>query len=343
MGRIVGHCTGQASSQDRHTPAVGGSRRHATIARCWWGTAGAWTAGPDVLAEAPRHHEGVFLLEQRFRYTYATPVRQLRHRLMAVPRAAHGGQRRLGYQITVTGDPVLVSERSDGSGNHVVELRASVVPDWVQFESWALIGRDGLPGVTTLPPGALRDGRLLGATPLTEADEVIAEAAREIAGAGPGGLALAERACAWSHRALTYEYGITGVRTTASAALVGGRGVCQDYAHVMLAMCRAANLPCRYVSGHLVGEGGSHAWVEVVVPDPSPPGSGRALAVAFDPTHDRRAGADYFTVAVGRDYGDVAPTCGTFEGDGPGVLSASKRLRPMGPAELVTVAATGSP
>lgn len=120
---------------------------------------------------------------------------------------------------------------------------------------------------------------------------------------------------------------MTGVRTTAAEALAGGRGVCQDYAHVMLALCRAACLACRYVSGHLVGEGGSHAWVEVVVPNQSSPAHGRAVAVAFDPTHDRRAGADYFTVAVGRDYGDVAPTCGTFEGGGPGVLSAGKRLR----------------
>lgn len=294
-----------------------------------------------MLAEARRDQEGVFLLEQRFRYTYATPVRHLRHRFMALPRAAHGGQRRLGHRLTVTGDPVLVSERSDGFGNHVVEVRAAVVPDWVQFESWALIGRNGPPGVTTLPAGSLRDRSLLAATALTGADEVIEEAARELADAGPAGLALAERACMWSRRALTYEYGITGVRTTASDALAGGRGVCQDYAHVMLALCRAAGLPCRYVSGHLIGEGGSHAWVEVVVPDPSAPGSGRALAVAFDPTHDRRAGADYFTVAVGRDYGDVAPTCGTFEGDGPGVLSAGKRLRLMGP-ELATAVATGS-
>lgn len=82
----------------------------------------------------------------------------------------------------------------------------------------------------------------------------------------------------------------------------------------------------RYVSGHLVGEGGTHAWVEVVVPDPSAASADRALAVAFDPTHDRRAGRGYLTVAVGRDYGDVAPTSATFEGTGPGVPFARKKL-----------------
>jgi transglutaminase-like putative cysteine protease len=52
------------------------------------------------------------------------------------------------------------------------------------------------------------------------------------------------------------------------------------------------------------------------------------VAVAFDPTHDRRADRGYFTVAVGRDYADVAPTSGTFEGADPGVLSVRKRLAP---------------
>jgi transglutaminase-like putative cysteine protease len=96
----------------------------------------------------------------------------------------------------------------------------------------------------------------------------------------------------------------------------------------MLALCRAARLRARYVSGHLVGEGGSHAWVEVVARDNSKRDGDRTVAVAFDPTHNRRAERGYLTVAVGRDYADVAPTSGTFEGTGPGVLSARKRLSP---------------
>ena len=112
-----------------------------------------------------------------------------------------------------------------------------------------------------------------------------------------------------------------------SVALAGGKGVCQDYAHVMLSLCRVVGVPARYVSGHLVGEGGSHAWVEVVVSDALARGTSRTVAVAFDPTHNRRAGQGYFTVAIGRDYNHVAPTSGTFEGKDPGVLSALKRLR----------------
>ena len=320
---------------DRFTDPSHARRVRFTPARHDWsmlvGTAEATAATVGALVSGPQEAEGAYLLEQHFRYTYETPARRLRHRLMIVPPAVHGGQRRLAHRITTSGDPVLVSERSDGFANHVVELRAAVVEEWVEFESWALIARSGTPGITVLPNPTRQDRRLLEPTALTQAEDLLAEAAREVAAAGPGGLALAERACAWSRRALTYEYGITGVRTTAAGALAGGRGVCQDYAHVMLALCRAAGLACRYVSGHLVGEGGSHAWVEVVVPDESSCRRRQALAVAFDPTHDRRAGADYFTVAVGRDYTDVAPTCGTYECGGPGVLAARKRLRMLDP------------
>lgn len=289
-----------------------------------------------MLAEAPGGEEGTYLLEQRFRYAYATPVRRLRHRLVVVPRAVHGDQRLVDHELTVSGGPVLVSSASDDFGNHVVELRAPEVDDWIEFEVWSLVRRSGPGGTVSLPPASIGDPRLLASTPLTRAEGPLAEAARELVGTGARGLELAERACTWARRSLAYEYGITGVRTTAAAAVAGGRGVCQDYAHVMIALCRAAGLPARYVSGHLVGEGGSHAWVEVVS---SSSGNGRAVAVAFDPTHDRRARRGYLTVAVGRDYSDVAPTSGTFEGLGPGVLSATKRLAIVEPAPARTVSA----
>jgi transglutaminase-like putative cysteine protease len=221
---------------------------------------------------------------------------------------------------------VLVSVKSDTFGNHVVELRANAVDEWIEFDAWAVVGRRGPGGVTTMQACAVGERRLLSPTPLTLAEHALADAARELADGGADALDLAERACSWAHRALTYEFGVTGVRTTAAAAVAEGRGVCQDYAHVMLALCRAAGVPARYVSGHLVGEGGSHAWVEVVVSAPSAGGSDRVVAVAFDPTHDRRAGHGYLTVAIGRDYADVAPTSGTFEGVGPSALSATKRL-----------------
>jgi transglutaminase-like putative cysteine protease len=93
----------------------------------------------------------------------------------------------------------------------------------------------------------------------------------------------------------------------------------------MLSLCRLIGLPARYVSGHLLGEGGTHAWVEVLAPD----GGGGAVACGFDPTHGRRTGVRYVTVAFGRDYRDVAPTSGTYVG-GAGRLTARKRVDIIG-------------
>ncbi|HWG73917.1 MAG TPA: transglutaminase family protein [Acidimicrobiales bacterium] len=290
-----------------------------------------------MLAESQAGDEGTYLLEQTFRYTYASPVRRLRNRLMVVPRAVHGPQRLFDHGLTVSGNPVLVSTSSDTFGNQVVELRAAAVAEWIEFDTWALVGWRAPCATTTVPAPAF-DDRLLAPSALTRPDAAISDAAAQLRSAGSGELDLAERACTWTHRALTYEHGVTGVRTPAAAALAGGRGVCQDYAHVMVALCRAAGVRARYVSGHLVGEGGSHAWAEVVVADPTAGDAGRAVAVAFDPTHDRQAGRGYLTVAVGRDYADVAPTSGTFEGAGPGVLSARKRLSVVA-TEAATVAA----
>jgi transglutaminase-like putative cysteine protease len=282
---------------------------------------------PPEAAEAGAGIEATYLLEQRFRYTYPAAVRRLSHRLVVVPRAVHGAQRRIDHGLTVSGSPAAVVVTSDPFANHVVELRAALVAEWIEFDSWALVRRHRADGTTPLAPKAMATPVLLAPTPLTRPDGVLAAAARDVSAAGARGLDLAERACSWAHRALTYPHGVTGVRTTAAAALAAGRGVCQDYAHVMLALCRAAGLPARYVSGHLVGEGGSHAWVEVLVGDPASPPARSVTAVAFDPTHDRRAGPGYLTVAVGRDYADVAPTSGTFEGGQAGTLTASKRLR----------------
>ena len=275
--------------------------------------------------------ELTYVLRQRFRYEYPEPVRQLRHRLMVVPPRMHGQQTCVSRRVTVAGEPARLIWDTDGFGNSVVMVRAQTVRAAIDFQVSATIRRRNEGQPVSLPDTALTDRRLLDPTRLTAFDGPLAAVARGIArrrDADP--LDVAERLCAWAHGALAYGFGSTTVRTTAIEALAAGRGVCQDYAHIMLALCRARAVPARYVSGHLVGEGGSHAWVEVLVPDPRR--SGRAMAVAFDPTHDRRAGSGYLTVAIGRDYVDVAPTSGAFDGSCAGLLSASKELRVLPPA-----------
>jgi transglutaminase-like putative cysteine protease len=260
-----------------------------------------------------------YVLHQRFRYTYDAPVRDLNHRLVVVPPRRHGDQRRRLHSITVSAADARTTHRRDAAGNTVTRSRVPLVPDRIEFVFEAVVDRLGPGSDALLPAAALTDPRLLRPTRLTAADPAIQELAATMA--GQDRLATAERFCAYVHEAISYAHGVTSVATTAAEALAGGHGVCQDSAHVMIALCRAIGLPARYVSGHLLGEGGTHAWVEVIVDDPA-----GARAVAFDPCNGRRAGRDYLTVATGCDYADVAPTSGTYLGTAHGTLTATKRV-----------------
>jgi transglutaminase-like putative cysteine protease len=201
-----------------------------------------------------------------------------------------------------------------------VDVFAPEVAEAIEFVAEATVERSSEPNI--LEGGWPAADYLLEPTALTTADERIEAAASRLAASADWGLPLADRINDWVYRSMTYRHGVTGVRTTAAEALALGSGVCQDYSHVMLALCRACGLPARYVSGHMLGQGGTHAWVEVVLPA----GGRDAVASAFDPTHAGRAGLGYVTVAVGRDYADVAPTSGTYRAGAAGRLTATKQV-----------------
>jgi transglutaminase-like putative cysteine protease len=257
-----------------------------------------------------------FALDQRIRYHYSAPVTNLRQRLKVVPPTTHGPQRRSRWQLSVQGVPSSTTRTFlDRFGNVTIDLRVPRVDDAVEFvlDVEADTDESRWPYDPVVDRGYLRPTRLTGAEG-SVAELVPTRSDQDIA-------SLCERV----HRSLDYEWGITGVGTTASEALAAGRGVCQDYAHIMLAACRAAGVPARYVSGHLAGEGGSHAWVEVL--NPHPYCGNRSVAQGWDPTHNRRANSDYLVVAVGRDYADVAPLSGTYDGRGAtNTLAVKKRL-----------------
>lgn len=261
-----------------------------------------------------------YVLDQSFHYTYEAPIESLRQRLVVVPPVRHGNQHRRDHRVEVTGAAARRAWRRDRHGNTVVRLRADRVERSVEFRLSALVERVRADGPTLLPVEALSDPRLLRATRLTSADDRLRDLA---AGLPTGGdpVELAERICAVVHAAISYVDGSTSVRTTAAEALAGGRGVCQDSAHVMLALCHLVGLPARYVSGHLLGQGGTHAWVEAVVP-----ANEAAMVVPFDPCNGRQAGFGYLTIATGRDYADVAPTSGHYVGTPNSTLTTSRRV-----------------
>lgn len=125
------------------------------------------------------------------------------------------------------------------------------------------------------------------------------------------------------HGTLKYESNSTGVHTHARDVLREKRGVCQDFAHVMLSLCRALKIPALYVSGYLATETASatHAWVEVLIP-----GIGwRPL----DPTHNCQPGETYVKIAVGRDYADVAPVTGQYKGTTDRKMDVRVRIKQL--------------
>ena len=125
-----------------------------------------------------------------------------------------------------------------------------------------------------------------------------------------------------------YEAGVTHADSPIDLALEAGRGVCQDFAHIMIAICRAWGVPARYVSGYLFTDrqagdrsdpDATHAWVEVFLPS--------LRWVGFDPTNNVLAGERHIAAAVGRDYNDVPPSRGVYKGEAESQLAVGVSVR----------------
>ena len=148
-------------------------------------------------------------------------------------------------------------------------------------------------------------------------------------------LACAEALSTKLHTDIEYAPGVTTISTSPTEVLETRRGVCQDFAHLMISCLRSRGLAARYVSGYLrtnatqieggeklVGDAASHAWVAVW----SPPYGW----IEFDPTNGCFAGTDHIAVAWGRDFGDVSPLRGVILGGADHKLSVTVRVEPEG-------------
>jgi transglutaminase-like putative cysteine protease len=130
------------------------------------------------------------------------------------------------------------------------------------------------------------------------------------------------------YEAFAYEAGVTRADSPIDDVLKARKGVCQDFAHVMIAICRGWGIPARYVSGYLFTDrkagdrsdpDATHAWVEVFLPS--------LRWVGFDPTNNVLAAERHIACAVGRDYSDVPPSRGVYKGEAESELAVGVTVR----------------
>jgi len=187
-------------------------------------------------------------------------------------------------------------------------------------------------------------------SPMGPRDAAFATFARPVFAAGRPLLDAVRALTTHMHHTLRYESDSTEAHTPPLKALEQGTGVCQDFAHILIACLRSLGLPARYVSGYLlthpppgkprlIGADASHAWASVYLPwppDAQPDGDTPPAGAwfDFDPTNDRcgwgSPGEDYVTLAIGRDFTDVSPTRGVIQGSAQHKLDVSVTVAPPG-------------
>ncbi|MEA2786105.1 MAG: hypothetical protein QOF71_2209 [Candidatus Eremiobacteraeota bacterium] len=171
-------------------------------------------------------------------------------------------------------------------------------------------------------------------TPYVRVDDTVAQLARNIDAPSDDLAAFFLAAGSFLHRNFSYRPGVTDVRTTVADVIAARAGVCQDFAHLLIALARSRGIPARYASGYIfrgvagtLGADASHAWAEAYLP---PFGW-----VAYDPTNERLVDDGFVLVALGRDYGDVSPTRGLYRGVEAATLSVAVAVgaAPLEPVE----------
>lgn len=246
--------------------------------------------------------------------------RCLRFKLQTHPRARVFEQRdHLGNTVQYFDIPVQHERLTIGAESLVELVAPPPLPDTLSGDAWETLD------------AAARDGEfwdMLAPSVRTETTAPLKEFVRELNIRRQNDpLQLLRHINSQVFDALDYVPNSTDVDSPLDDVLESRRGVCQDFAHVMIALVRSLGIPCRYVSGYLYYQktdrstpDASHAWVEAFLP---------TLGwVGFDPTNNVPAGERHIRVAVGRDYDDVPPTRGIFKGKAETELSVEVHVNP---------------
>jgi transglutaminase-like putative cysteine protease len=288
------------------------------------------------------------------RYQYLPAVETAQHVAYLQP-CTHAGQNLLSHSLVINPLPAQQREVPDVYGNVRCFFSLQVPHEELRVVARSLVStRGAAPPSSTLPweqererfryqAGAQFDAaaEFVFASPFVPRHPEFAAYARPSFTPGSRVLDAALDLMQRIHTDFTYESQSTQINTPALEALAQRKGVCQDFAHIMLACMRAMGQPARYVSGYLltepapgtvklVGSDASHAWVSVYVADF--PEGGRWCD--FDPTNNRwgwhAPGMDYVTLATGRDFGDVSPVRGVIHGGASHILRVGVTVQAIG-------------
>ncbi len=293
-------------------------------------------------------------VEHRTLYQYSSPVEQSWQLARLQPRALPH-QRLLAHALSIEPIPDWREARTDSFGNPACAFSLHGAHDALEVIARSTVEvsprEPDLPAAQwpwdAPPAGGLADGskgddfceasavaqaHFLGVSPQVPPSSVARRYARRSFRPGaPFALALHDLATR-IHQDFTFDATATTVTTPLQTVLATRRGVCQDFAHLMIAGLRALNIPARYVSGYIVttpppgqprmvGADASHAWVSAWCP-----GQGW---IDIDPTNNRRTDTDFVTLAWGRDFSDVSPLRGVILGGGDQELTAEVTVTPV--------------
>ena len=264
----------------------------------------------------------------RTHYTYRTPVRDSLNEVRLQP-VETDHQRVGGFTLRVS-PAAQPKHQLDFYHNHVHRFDILAPHDVLEVEASSVVFTAQPPDPAqgpSVPLSAMGSCLELGlcydflqpSTYIFSDAEVGQVAARVTAGCSDAWSAVLAL-LRFIHDEFRYQPAVTNVHTKMSAALRLRQGVCQDFAHVVIGLCRALKIPARYVSGYLYngpaeqlkGAQASHAWLEVYLP-----GHGW---IGIDPTNNIQTGERHVKIAVGRDYADVSPLKGTYRGTGERTL-----------------------
>jgi transglutaminase-like putative cysteine protease len=263
-----------------------------------------------------------FKIQHTTKYTYEVPVRDSANQIMLYP-IADDHQEIISHSIAVTGNPAIdihrdIFDNKIGTFTHahphqelVINSRLEVVTsgrpapedNLPAVEQWKEIEtvKFQIPYIDFL--------RLETFSSLPEALKIIAEVQRP----SDTPLQAAKNICTYIYKNFTYKKGITTIETTLDEILKLKSGVCQDFAHIVLALLRLVHIPARYVSGYICpnkngmrGEGATHAWVEAYIPSYG--------WLGLDPTNNCVVNENHVRLAVGKNFYDCSPVRGTYRG-----------------------------